>query len=195
MKSLIALLLCLCLLPLSSLAETYRIVHPDGTVEFTDKPVDGAQPIEIRELNTYSAPPPPALSPVTSPEEEEPATKPNISIVAPADGAEMESPEEGLVARAMVRPRMHEGWRIVFTLDGGTVKSDGGPIADLGQLGYGEHTLEARILNSSGRRLARAEAVRFTITRPARVKDPAPLPGAPSSPVPGQLPNLQQYSR
>ncbi len=195
MKRILTLLLGLLLLAPAG-AETYRIVHPDGSVEFTDAPPsEGAEPIEIRELNTYTAPAPPALAPVSSPEEEDPASKPSISIVAPADGAELEQSEEGIVAKAMVRPRLLKGWRIIFTLDGAQVKSDGGAIADLGELAYGEHTLEARILNSTGRRLARAEAVRFLIKRPVRAKDPTPLPGAPASPVPGRLPNLQQYQR
>ncbi len=193
MKRLTIVLLALLLSPAQ--AETYRIVHPDGSVEYTDAPREGAEPVEIGELNTYSAPPPPALSPIASPEEDDPAVKPNIRIVAPADGAELEWSSESVVAKAMVRPRMLPGWRIIFTLDGARVKGDGGAVVELGELGPGEHTLEARVLNSTGRRLARAESVRFSIKQPTRVRERKPLPGQPDNPIRGQHPKMQQYIR
>lgn len=63
MKRLLILALMLAPLSMASGATVYRIVHPDGTVEFTDDERRGGQEIEIQGVPSESALPAPRQTP------------------------------------------------------------------------------------------------------------------------------------
>ncbi|NIW46411.1 MAG: hypothetical protein GWN30_17125, partial [Gammaproteobacteria bacterium] len=47
------LLLAFCCTPLMAAEARYRIMHPDGVVEYTDQSAEGAEPVTLPGITTY----------------------------------------------------------------------------------------------------------------------------------------------
>ncbi|MCW8917320.1 MAG: hypothetical protein OQL08_00680 [Gammaproteobacteria bacterium] len=181
MKQLLLLVLVSCS---AGAAQTgYRLIHPDGTVEFSDQPLPAGEAIELREAPTiWFAPPSPP--PVTTPQGKkrdalEADRQGKISITAPRADETLWFDESGVTASVVVTPPLQDGQKIVIRVDGREVASGTGSSFRLGVLYRGTHTLSAAIVTAAGALVASAPSVTFHVRQPSvlnRTAPPAPPP-------------------
>lgn len=157
------MLLALLLLSPALLAQTgYRIVHPDGTVEFTDDPTRGGEEVELRNIPTYTAP---AVSPrpatgrqrQTSPS----ARYQSISIATPRPDETVWFNADGMVVSVLVLPELRADDRVVVYLDGQEVARGETASFVLENVFRGAHTLRAEVVNGQGATLVASEPINF----------------------------------
>lgn len=159
--------------------KVYKSYDRDGSVKFTDEPVDGSQEIEVRESNRVQFVRPEARP---SPEDEleqvleiRPVSY-KISIVAPGDQSHYHNHAEPIPVRVSLQPELQQGDRLEVT-DNDELLTPG----DAGgyQLEYpprGEHRLEARVINSKGNVVAESAPVTIYIHRTSILNNPQAKP-------------------
>lgn len=183
-KPLIVLLLLAAMAPLHAQDKGYKIVRPDGTVEFSDQPAPGAQEITLPKAQSYQAPeasPPPA--PPT------PATPPappysRLAIVAPEAEQTFQNGETNVSVSLVIEPALRPGHRVVILLDGSETASGGGSRYSLSGIERGSHVLIAEVRDGRGRVLERSAPVTFHMRQHSQLFDQPPPPAdAPPSPV------------
>jgi hypothetical protein len=153
--------------PLFAAETGYRIVHPDGTVEFSDHPTEGAEEIRIEELSTYPAQRPrPAAAP---PPPSEPAAEADLhtgsydtfAIASPQEQETVFFNEEGMTVTFNIEPSISAGHEVVLRLDGVKVASGSSASFTLKNIYRGPHTLSASIIDEQGEVILEAEPVTF----------------------------------
>lgn len=173
MKKLLFLLLVVAL-PLVAAETGYRIVHPDGTVEFTDDPNRGGEKVEIQEVPTYHSVVP-ATKAGSATNKEQPSGRNDnktvsyqtISITAPKAEQTIWFDGGPIAVNVNVVPKLAGGDRVVVFLDGNEVTSGAKTSFNLPQVERGSHTVGATVVNSSGATLLRASPVTFYMRRHA----------------------------
>ncbi|MCW8827878.1 MAG: DUF4124 domain-containing protein [Gammaproteobacteria bacterium] len=171
-RNLIALLLFFAL-PLGAAETGYRIVHPDGTVEFTDDPTRGGEKIPLRKAPTIkSTPLPPAGDAKSNGKTDdekgasaEPVAYQSMAIVSPESEQTLWFDGSSIQVTVMVAPRLASGHSVVILLDGNEVVRGEQTSFSLPQLFRGSHTLKARIEDATGNTLLQADPVTFYMRR------------------------------
>ncbi|MGM0593044.1 MAG: hypothetical protein ACQETD_00795 [Pseudomonadota bacterium] len=157
-------------LPLMAAETGYRIVHPDGTVEFTDDPTLGGEPIELREAPTYRHTPPTSSGESRSKgpakAEKEDSSEGDdgyqtLRITSPGDEQTLWFDGQGMSVSLQITPSLKSGDEVVIELDGEEVargRSTGYTLKDVYR---GSHTLHARIEDSDGNIRMDSESITF----------------------------------
>lgn len=168
--------------PLFAAETGYRIVHPDGTVEFTDQPEKGAEEIRIKELSTFPAqrPRPAAASPSPA----KPAAEAGLhtggydtfAIVSPREQETVFFNEEGMSVSLHIAPSLAEGHEVVLRLDGVKVASGNSAAFTLKNIYRGPHTLSAAISNEQGEVIREADPVTFFMRQHSILTPPLGIP-------------------
>lgn len=190
---------------ITATAEVYRYVDAQGVVHYTDKPPrPDAKPAALPPLQTMGGYGTPAAAgaPATA-EAAAPAAAPReprygLKILSPVADATLRNDSAGEVAVSVaVSPRLAEGYRVQYTVDGSRVGEPGGTQATLGPLERGSHLIGALLLDADGREVARASPVIVHLkienarppsaqpARPVAPQKPVTLPAAPRSGPPG----------
>lgn len=158
-------------LPLAAAETGYRIVHPDGTVEFTDDPTRGGEPIQLREAPTIQSVSPPTGSSQSSvPAPADPATEAqqvsyeSLEITSPQQDQTIWFDGSSIPVSVNISPRLGKQDEVVILLDGQEVARGRGSSFNLPQVYRGTHTLEAHIV-SGGSVVIRSPAVNFHMRR------------------------------
>lgn len=159
--------------------KVYKSYDKDGSVKFTDEPVDGSQEIEVRESNRVQFVRPEARP---SPEDEleqvldvKPVSY-RVGIVAPGDQSHYHNHAEPIPVRLSVQPELQQGDRVEVTDNGEVISADDAGGYRLEYPARGEHRLEARIINSKGNVVAESEAVTIYIHRASALNRPQAKP-------------------
>lgn len=151
--------------PLASAAEVYRVVEPDGTVRYSDKPPHRqARPIRLPPLSGAAAQPGRKFY---SAEALRAAARFAVSVESPTPG-QRAIVGQPLVAAASVMPGLVTGFRLVYLLDDRALSPS--PIEELSlllpALPAGDYTLRIVLLDPQGREVARSEASPFAVHAP-----------------------------
>lgn len=157
----IIFLYLICISPLFAAETGYRVVHPDGTVEFTDQPVEGAEQITLPELPTYSSPDRGATLPPTETKPEKKAVEYSIAITSPGAEETVFFDENGFTVSVQFSPALKEGQNVIVRLDGGEVARGTGTSYTLKDVYRGSHMLSAAILDSDGNTLGESSPITF----------------------------------
>lgn len=182
-KSLIVLLFLAAMAPLHAQDKGYKIVRPDGTVEFSDQPAPGAQEITLPKAQSYEAPELPPTAPVT------PTTPPTppysrLAIVAPEAEQTFQNGETNVGVSLVIEPALRPGHRVVILLDGSEIAAGGGSRYSLSGIERGSHVLIAEVRDGRGRVLERSAPVTFHVRQYSQLFDQPPPPAdAPPSPI------------
>lgn len=170
--------------PLFAAETGYRIVHPDGTVEFTDQPEKGAEEIRIEELPTFPAQRPrPAATP-PSPSGSGPSAEAGLhtggydtfAIASPQEQETVFFNEEGMSVSLHIAPALAEGHEVVLRLDGVKVASGASTTFTLKNIYRGPHTISATINNEQGEVISEAEPVTFFMRQRSILTPPLQIP-------------------
>jgi hypothetical protein len=167
--------LCLALASSAVQAQTvYRVIQPDGTVEFTDSPPPGeaAKQIEVPPLNT-SAPlaPPPAGAPAST--ANAPQGYSEFRITRPGDGEAIRDNAGNVNIDLSLAPTLRSGDKIEVQLDGRPVGGGNRTAITLSGMERGTHSVQALVKNSTGQVVARSNSVTFTLQRRSAILQPA----------------------
>ncbi len=154
---------------LATIAEAaiYKAIDTDGTTVYTDRPNAGAKRIELPPLPTaraiaFSSPAVQAKSSIASAT----ATYRDVSIVTPVHDAALRNNAGALAVELTVAPKLEPTHTITILLDGKPFHRRARTTAlTLANVDRGTHALQARIVDSSGRELARSVSVTFHLQR------------------------------
>jgi hypothetical protein len=168
------LLLSLFIIGSVAVAETgYRFVHPDGTVEFSDKPIpQGGEEIKLREAPTIQfVPVTPSLGGVSQ------SNKPVkdgavINITSPQTEETLWFDGSGVAVSVSVTPALQSDQTIVISLDGKVVASGSGSSFHLVEVYRGTHSLSASIIAADGSVTSSSLPITFYMRQHTSIKRP-----------------------
>ncbi len=165
----LALLLLFVALPVLAAQTGYRIVHPDGTVEYTDQPPaeNGAETVPLPDVQTFEAPPPPAMErpEATAPKQNEPGVFEynSLEVVQPHPGEHVWVSQWEAPVVLDLSPGLAPEHEIVVTVDGSVVARGTRTRFSVSPIYRGEHRISARVVDQSGDVLIASEPVTFYI--------------------------------
>jgi hypothetical protein len=182
------LLLTICLVSANaSAAEVFRWVDDDGQINYSDRPHEGAEAIDLQAAQTFSAPTiERSQSKVDAPEEEEASKYSRLRITNPADGqADWDIPGNVNVTLSL-RPKLQRQHSVTLYMDGQSVGSSSSEDLTFNLTGVlrGTHTLRAAVQNSAGKDLIDSSTVSFTVHKTSILNPNNPNNFSPPVPTP-----------
>lgn len=164
MRAVLLLTLLLATDPGLGAKEVYRWVDRDGVVHYSDRPREGAERIELKDAQTFSAP---TVRPRSRPEDGEPEDTfryERLEIVSPAQEEVLWNIEGQLDVSMQLQPRLQRGHRIELFLDGQPVDNDPRSLtANVTEVFRGVHVLTAKVTDPSGNVLAESQPRTFAV--------------------------------
>ena len=150
-----------------ALGQVYRWVDKDGNVHFSDVPQEGAEELDLPDVQTFEgsgvvaptpAPPEPA-------EEETPINYSLLQITRPALDQTFWNVGGQIPVSLNVEPALQRGDSIRVYLDDQRVEDfpSTGTSHVLSEVWRGSHVLRAEVVNASGEVLAQSEMVAFHV--------------------------------
>jgi hypothetical protein len=175
----LALAFCLVLLCNTAQAQkVFRVVQPDGSIEFTDVPPANrpAEEIHLRPLNTA-----PALAPAPSTPTHTAGTQENegyseVRITNPGNDEGIRNNAGSVDVDLKLEPGLRSGDKIHLLLDGQSVGGGSATAITLTDMERGAHTIQAEVKNSAGKVVARSNSVTFTLQRTSINQPQRPRP-------------------
>jgi hypothetical protein len=173
---------------LAAAADVFRWVDENGQVNYSDRPHDGAEEIELMDVQTFSAPATSRRPPDSSGSESE--SEPSfryelLEITRPAQEEVLWNIEGQLDVSAQLVPRLQRGHSLRWILDGQAVKglSPSSTRVRLSEVYRGSHNLSVEVLDRSGTNVIRSQPVSFSVQQTSiqnpnnpNVPRPTPLP-------------------
>jgi hypothetical protein len=144
----------------------YKQVMPDGSVQFTDKPLSsGAEPVDIRNVNTVEGAQKKRREIDTEIQEKAPPVASreeysNLAISSPEQGATIRNPVEPIPIEIAINPQLQPGDRLELTDNGEVLEG-----ASLVQPNRGTHQLQARVIGAEGEVLIESDVIEVYIHR------------------------------
>ncbi len=174
------LILSALLLPIVQAAEIYRYRAPDGSIVFTDDPPPGSQRIEVHPNLTVGPDVGDERTPAAAADEGSVPAKPaatpagydSVTIVSPAADEAIRDNAGNLTVSIETQPalRGERGDRLLVLLDGAPVgAATTATRIRLENIDRGSHTLQAVIVDPSGRPLLKSPVHRFHVLRYSRL--------------------------
>jgi uncharacterized protein DUF4124 len=190
-RSLLArLVVCAALAGVATLAGgatiLYRWVDADGVTHYADRPVPGAQRVQIARAQSYQSTPTPAPQRASSRavERSDPggAAYTRLEITSPEEGAVIVNTGGKVGVAAAVEPGLAAGQQLWFILDGQRIEGLP-PTAEAATLDVprGTHSIAVSITDAGGRELVTSPPVSFVV-RQSAVANPPRGPALPQNP-------------
>ncbi|WP_445365267.1 DUF4124 domain-containing protein [Microbulbifer sp. ANSA001] len=188
----------------SSSGAIYKTVGPDGRVTFSDTPPASgeAQKVELAPINvqpiTLPRPlPSRKLSPKDDVEDdggkESYAGPMSIQIVSPLDGATIPPGQRFIPLQVDVQPSYPKGASFYAVVDGQPWRGNStGSSLDISALERGSHSVQAVLIDASGRILAQSKVITVYVQRPSVAQSDSSILRAPQSTKVSLGPSLAQ---
>lgn len=160
---LLSLLPLLILVPGLALGQVYKWTDASGRVQYSDRPIQGAQPVPVP---TKKAPPAEAeTTQASAPGQLGPYTQ--LEIVSPEPNATVRDAEGRLELGLLLEPAPMEGHRLQILLDGTPIPGQvPGTQIILNGVRVGSHQVQARILDPLDKVVATSPVVNFHMRKP-----------------------------
>jgi hypothetical protein len=158
------LTLLLALLSVSAGAEVYRWVDAEGRVQFSDRPVTGAEPVPLPASGTERA-----LEQVAPSQAAGGDTGPytTFEVVTPEPNATLRDAEGKVQISLLLEPSLAEGHRLRVLINGQSPEGDGqGTQMVIQGLSFGSHRLHAEVLDELGVPVAYTAPIDFHLRKP-----------------------------
>ena len=152
-------------------AKIYKSVLPDGSVVYSDTPPEqGAKPMELPGIQTYS--PPPLSAPTAAPAKE--AEKgfqgyESFEVSAPADDATVRDNGGTVRISLMLAPGLRSGHKVEIFMDGKSIGSGAGTSASVTNVDRGTHSIHAVVRDAEGKELVRTPDSVFHLKQTSRL--------------------------
>jgi hypothetical protein len=148
-------------------AEVYRWVDDQGQVHFSDRPMEGAERIEIRPQGELGTPKvePRRRGTASVEESEEPFRYRSLEIVRPTQEEVLWNIEGQLDVSMRLEPRLQAGHSVELLLDGQPVEGlePGSMQARLSEVYRGVHVLTANVRDRNGQLLIESQPRTFAV--------------------------------
>lgn len=138
-------------------AETYRYVDENGVVHYTDRPVEGAEVVELRSVQSYSnrrtqrTRPTPTPRNTDAESEQQAFSYERFEVSRPINDGTIWNTAGRITVSFSVEPSLRQGHRVRMFLDGEPVPNTGGGLsATLEGVDRGTHELRAVVENQAG---------------------------------------------
>ncbi len=150
-----------------ALTTVYKVKHPDGSVTYSDAPIEGADVILVEPVPTIPAVKlPPKDAQQSKPEPmAEPQHYDKFTITQPAADSAFYSGDGQVSTSIELSPSLRSGHRLEYWLDGKLVSTTQATSIELGALFRGTHTLTVKILDARNK-VVDSRANTFTVHRP-----------------------------
>ena len=161
--------------------KVYRRYHPDGVVEFSDKPLKGGDELKVEEVPTYrfSSPDKPASTgtsststplarPANQPklrvEKRQPGPYSSLAINSPSRDQSIRANDGNVNVSFNLLPALQHDHRIIYLLDGKQVLEtrQAKPLTNLDR---GTHTLVLQVVDMNNKVLIYSDSVTFHVKR------------------------------
>ncbi len=175
MRILVLLLAFGLALPLAAQEKVYKKVYPDGTVEYSDKPIEGGELMNVPKGTVIRMPKPAEFKAAETTAdrkaaekkraEEHAAAYTRFEIIRPQDDEPIRSNSGDFTAQLVLEPGLVEGDKLRWKLDGNVIEGAGGLTLILRNVDRGTHTLQAEIVDSEGKVVKSTPAITFHLLR------------------------------
>ena len=150
----------------------------NGVTHYSDRPVPGAQRIEVATMTPESAPAQRPVTPTTTPTAGTTAapayTYDSLEIWAPDSGESFFGADAEVTVRVRSEPELGPGHELRVYLDGKMIEKDPTTLdLTLGSVERGAHSLTALIVDDKGSEMIRSEPRVFHIRQPSIINNPA----------------------
>jgi hypothetical protein len=164
--------------------KVYKVIQPDGTVEYTDAPPadEPAKEIRVEPINTIEAPAPSAGS-SGQPTDSAQAGYSEVRITSPANDVSIRDNAGNVNVDVSLEPALRSGDKIDLLLDGQSVGGGKKTAITLTDMERGTHSLQALVKDASGKVVARSNTVTFTLQRRSVILQPPPAKPSGGSPA------------
>ncbi|HET7370536.1 MAG TPA: DUF4124 domain-containing protein [Gammaproteobacteria bacterium] len=179
--ALATLALVLTLAPASA-ATLYKWTDKNGVVHYSDKPHEGAKPVDLPGLSSFSVPSPPTRA--AGQNEAEPANPyTDFSITSPKPEETIQADNGQVPVTVAINPALRRGQSLVYMLDSQRAGSTDATSITLGNVNRGTHTLKVMVVNGSGETIAQAPAVTFHVRHHSALHKKNPANQFPQGPA------------
>jgi hypothetical protein len=151
------------------LAEAYKWVDEDGITHYSDIPREGAEVIELSEYTRktgarlYRAPPRIADQATTVPQDQDgPFNYESLSVASPGPEETLWNIEGVLNVSLALSPGLQSGHQVRVYFDG-QPRAVSGMSFQIEEVWRGEHSIQAEVVDSTGRPLIRSTINRFYV--------------------------------
>jgi hypothetical protein len=147
--------------------QVYKKVNPDGSVEYSDQPIEGAEVMNVPKGSTFTMPESSAstTAPAASPAEETSVNYDSLEITQPENDKAIRSNNGTLTALARVTPPLAPDHRFRWKMDGEVVQDVNAPELRLNNVNRGSHTLQAEIVDANGKVIIASDSITFHMMR------------------------------
>jgi hypothetical protein len=155
------------LLATAASATTYKWVDRNGVTHYSDRPQPGAEIVELRPAQTFDAPTPAATSAARTTARNQQANNAvaydKLDLWKPSNDEVFTNTANIVPVRLRLEPDLQTGHSVWLYLDGKRV--DGQPTNavsfDLSEVPRGTHTVNAVVVDVSGKPLIKSQSVTF----------------------------------
>ena len=150
-----SLLLCLLVTGCLSAATLYKVVNKDGTVTYTDRPVEGAVEVSFKGLNSAVMP---AMATPNRPQsqgvkrQEKALPEFQLVMLSPSEGETIRNNQGNLTVTAQLSPA--GSGQFLLYIDDQLKDTQGLPKFSLTNLDRGERVIQVKFRHNSGKILA-----------------------------------------
>ena len=145
-------------------AQVYRSVDKDGNVTYTDQPGNGAQEVEVKELETIRSLESPELRPL--PKKNQPTeVYSDLSITSPADDESVRENSGLLTVTVQLTPALRGNDTLVLYMDGNEYARGKSTTFMMSNVDRGSHQLRVAVVDSQGRQQAASRSTTFHLQR------------------------------
>ena len=145
----------------------YKRVNPDGSVEYSDQPIEDAEVIKVPKGSTFTMPGTPTGTTKSAKKEpEEPKViYESLEITQPENDKAIRSNEGKVTALARSVPALDSNHRFRWSMDGTPVQEVNAPELRLNNVNRGTHTLQVQIVDADGKVVMSSETITFHLMR------------------------------
>ena len=154
----------------SAEAAVYKIVNPDGTISFSDRPQEGAEEIDVGTVQTVDTP-----TPAAGKKQPEEGTFPGYDLfeVASPKNDETFRDNGGLVSiQLTLQPRLFRDHTISIFMDGKDIGGGRSTSVTLQNVDRGSHRVHATVVGKDGQQVTSTAPVTFHLHRTSVLTSP-----------------------
>lgn len=145
----------------------YKRVNPDGSVEYSDQPIEGAEVMKVPKGSTFTMPEATSsrAAPTETKPEEAKVLYESLEITRPVNDETIRSNEGKLTALARSVPALDTSHRFRWNMDGAPVQQVNAPELRLNNVNRGTHNLQVQIVDADGKVVISSETITFHLMR------------------------------
>jgi len=158
----------------------WKWVDENGVTHYSDRPVDGAEVIELGSVQTFPAQRPPSTPRSASSDTPTPATSySRFEIVRPAQQETLWNVGGTVTVEVAIEPALAPGHRVDVYLDGNRLRLDSTTnVLQVPEVYRGVHSIQAAIFDQNGDEILRSLAVTFIVQQTSILNPNNPTPPA-----------------